>query len=55
MDDLLIFGSNVHVVNSVNQLLNAEFDMKDLREANAILGIMIIRKKWNFFRSMSLN
>ena len=45
VDDFLIFGSNIHVVNSVKQLLNAEFDMKDLGEANVILGIKITRTK----------
>ena len=43
VDDLLIFGSNIHAINSVKSLLSANFDMKDLGEASVILGIKITR------------
>ncbi|CAL9024410.1 unnamed protein product [Prunus brigantina] len=43
VDDLLIFGSNIHAMNSVKSLLCAYFDMKDLGDANVILGIKITR------------
>ena len=43
MDDLLIFGSNIHVVNNVKSLLCANFDMKDLGDAKVIIGIKITR------------
>ena len=45
MDDLLIFGSNIHVVNNVKSMLCANFDIKDLGEASVILGIKITRSK----------
>ena len=45
VDDLLIFGSNIHAINSVKSLLSANFDMKDLGEASVILGIKITRSE----------
>ncbi|XP_050896655.1 uncharacterized mitochondrial protein AtMg00810-like [Lathyrus oleraceus] len=42
-DDLLIFGSNTHIINDVKSLLRNNFDMKDLGEARVILGIKITR------------
>jgi len=39
VDDLLIFGSNIPTINSVKSLLSNNFDMKDLGEAEVILGI----------------
>ena len=51
VDDLLIFGSNIHVVNDVKTFLSANFDMKDLGEASVILGIKITR----FEKGLSLN
>ena len=43
VDDLLIFGSNIHAINTDKSLLSANFDMKDLGEASVILGIKITR------------
>ncbi|KAL4010944.1 hypothetical protein IC575_027986 [Cucumis melo] len=43
VDDMLIFGSNLHVINDVKSMLNVNFDMKDLGEADVILGIKITR------------
>ena len=44
VDGLLIFGSNIRVVNYIKPLLHANnFDMKDLGEAKVILGINITR------------
>ena len=43
VDDLLIFGSSLSVVNETKMLLNQNFDMKDLGEANIILGIKITK------------
>jgi hypothetical protein len=45
VDDMLIFGSNIHVVNDVKSLLCSNFDMKDLGEADVILGIKITRSE----------
>ncbi|KAA0050357.1 retrotransposon protein, putative, Ty1-copia subclass [Cucumis melo var. makuwa] len=41
-DDMLIFGSNLHVINDVKSMLSANFDMKDLEK---------ILKKYNYFES----
>ncbi|KAA0038176.1 hypothetical protein E6C27_scaffold270G00050 [Cucumis melo var. makuwa] len=37
-NDMLIFGSNLHVINDVKSMLSANFDMKDLEEPDVILG-----------------
>ena len=42
-DDLLIFGSNLGVVEKIKMLLKSYFDMKDLGVANVILGMKISR------------
>ena len=42
VDDLLIFGSNLHVINEKN-MFRSHFDMKDLGEANFILGMKITK------------
>ena len=34
IDDMLIFRSNVHVTNDVKSMLSANFDIKNLGEAN---------------------
>lgn len=43
VDDLLIFGSNLNAIKDVKSLLCHNFDMKDLGEADVILGIKITR------------
>lgn len=48
VDDLLIFGSNLHVVNAIKVLLCSNFDMKDLGEADMILEIKVTRSKVGF-------
>lgn len=45
MDDLLIFCSNIHVVNNVKSLLCVNFDMNNVGEAKVILGIKITRSE----------
>lgn len=45
VEDLLIVGSNIQVVNDVKSLLSNNFDMKDLREASLIIGIKITRSE----------
>jgi hypothetical protein len=42
-DDLLIFGSNIDIINTTKILLKNNFDMKNLGEANVILGMKITR------------
>ena len=43
MDDMLIFCSNMHVINETKNMLKSHFDMKDLSEANFILGMKITK------------
>ncbi|XP_071905928.1 uncharacterized protein [Coffea arabica] len=44
VDDMLIFGTSLDIVNSTKYFLSSNFDMKDLGEAKIILGVKIIRK-----------
>lgn len=48
VDDMLIFGTNIEVVNNTKLLLSSHFQMKDLGEVDVILGIKI-RKIINEF------
>ncbi|OMO89770.1 Integrase, catalytic core [Corchorus capsularis] len=43
VDDMLIFGTCIDVVNETKRFLTSKFDMKDMGEANVILGVKIIR------------
>ena len=43
MDDMLIFGSNMHVINETKIMFKSHFDIKDLGEANFILGMKITK------------
>ena len=43
VDDMLIVGSDDKMIISTKNTLNSRFDMKDMRLANVILGIKIIR------------
>ena len=40
---MLIFGSNMHVINETKNMLKSHFDIKDLGEANFILGMKITK------------
>ena len=40
---MLIFSSNMHVINETKNMLKSHFDMKDLGEANFILGMKITK------------
>ena len=44
VDDILIFGSNMHFINDVKSLLFRNFDIKDLGQVDVILGIKLIKK-----------
>jgi len=39
----LILGTNIEVIKSTKRILSNNFDMKDLRVADVILGIKITR------------
>ena len=43
VDDILLIGNDVGVMSSVKVWLSSQFDMKDLGEANFILGIKFWR------------
>ena len=45
VDDLLIAGNSLERVNNVKDLLNGNFKMKDLGEANMFIGIKITRNR----------
>lgn len=41
VDDMSIFGSNIHVVENTKRFLSSQFDMKDIGEVDVILRIKI--------------
>jgi len=43
VDDILIFGTNIDVINEAKSFLSKSFDMKDLGEADVILNIKLIK------------
>ena len=53
VDDLLIFGPNMDIINAAKMLLKNNFDMKDLGEANVILGMKISRTSNGIFVDQS--
>ena len=53
VDDLLIFGSNMNVIDEAKNVLRSHFDMKDLGEVNFILWIKITRTSERIFLDQS--
>jgi hypothetical protein len=45
VDDMLILGTNIDVVNETKHFLSSKFDTKDLGEADLILGIKLTKLK----------
>src|SRR6266498_6160272 len=43
VDDILIFGTNIYVINEVKSFLSKSFDIKDLGEVDVILNIKLIK------------
>jgi hypothetical protein len=43
VDDILIFGTSIDVINVVKSFLSQSFDMKDLGEADVIFNIKLIK------------
>jgi hypothetical protein len=43
VDDILIFGTSLDVVNEVKMFLCQSFDMKDIGKADVILNIKLIK------------
>ena len=44
VDDILIFGSSLKVIEKVKEFLTNNFEMKDLGEADVILNIKLLRE-----------
>ena len=53
IDDILLIGNNIEVLLSVKGWLQKKFDMKDLGEANYILGIKLLRDRKNKVLALS--
>lgn len=53
VDDLLILGPNLDVINTTKKLLNSKFDMKDMGRADVILGIRILKNEKNYILTQS--
>ena len=45
VDDILLIGNDVNLLNSVKEYLNSKFSMKDSGEAAYVLGIKIYRDR----------
>ena len=45
IDDILIFGTDIDVINEAKSFLSQNFDMKDLGEADVILNIKLIKNE----------
>ena len=48
VDNILILGTNLLLVNETTKLLSLIFEMKDMREADVILGIKIGKTNTDF-------
>jgi hypothetical protein len=53
IDDILIFGTSLDVINEVKIFLCQNFDMKDLGEADVILNIKLIKGENGIILSQS--
>ena len=53
VDDILLIGNDVEIMSSVKIWLSSQFDMKDLDEANFILGIKLWQDHKNRMLSLS--
>jgi hypothetical protein len=43
VDDILIFGTSIEVINELKSFLSQSFDTKDLGEADIIFNIKLIK------------
>ncbi|KAJ6791386.1 Uncharacterized protein M6B38_244565 [Iris pallida] len=53
VDDILILGSSLELINNTKNYLSNQFDMKDLGEANLILGMQVSKKKEGYTLSLA--
>jgi hypothetical protein len=45
VDDILIFGTSIDVINEVKTFLCQSFDMKDMGEDDVVLNIKLIKEE----------
>ena len=53
VDDMLLFGTNMYVIDETKKFLNSKFEMKDLGEVDVILGVKVTKTKKGYFLSQS--
>ena len=53
VDDILLIGNDIDVLSSVKGWLQKQFDMKDLGQANYILGIKLLQDLKNKVLALS--
>ena len=53
IDDILLLGENIKLLTEVKDWLATQFKMKDLGNANYVLGIQILRDKKNRVLALS--
>ena len=53
VDDILLMGDNVKLLTEVKDWLAIQFKMKDLGNANYVLGIQILRDRKNRVLALS--
>jgi Reverse transcriptase (RNA-dependent DNA polymerase) len=53
VDDLIIIGRNLDIINDLKKKLNDNFDMKDLKDLTYFLGLQVIRDRSR--RTLHLN
>lgn len=53
VDDMLILGTHLDVINQTKDFLSSKFEMKDLGEADVILGVKITKTKDGFIMCQS--
>ena len=41
VDDILLFGTNIEIINEIKRFLKRHFEMKDMGEASVILGLKL--------------
>ena len=45
VDDILLAGSNLEMINTTKQWLSSVFEMKDMDEARYVLGVKMVRDR----------
>ena len=53
VDDMLIMGTNMDVINQTKKMLHSSFEMKDMGEADVILGIRIQKNSNGYILTQS--